>query len=921
MTLTPGSRLGPYEVQGPLGAGGMGEVYRARDVTLNRDVAIKILPDLFAHDTDRVGRFTREAQTLAALNHPNIAQIYGIVEAPSSADGARGGAHVHGLVMELIEGEDLAALITRGPMPIADALPIAKQIADALEAAHEQGIIHRDLKPANIKVRPDGAVKVLDFGLAKALDTASGAGADAMNSPTLTEFAPRLLRGSGGASPTPHGYGRAGTQMGVILGTAAYMAPEQARGKAVDRRADIWAFGVVLFEMLTGRRAFPGDDISDVLASVLKSDPEWNAVPAGTPPSVRRLLRRCLEKDPRKRLSAIGDARLDLDEPDTPAATSATSGAVRPSLFTRLWPAIAGAAVTAVIAALLWTASRGTDPAGLARLSMLAPAGESLYPDSTGVAISPDGTMIAFLVGSVAKSGIQLWVRSLDSLVARRLEGGDGATLPFWSPDSRRIGFMTTDGKLKTMAASGGRAEVLCDAPNGRGAVWTKSNVILFAPDAGGPIYRIPSTGGTPTPVTKLDAARREYGHRFPALLPDGQHFLYASLPGKNGQFDIFAGSLMDDSRTFVGSMDASPVYADPGWLLFARQGVLTAQPFDAKRLTLTGDPVTLDDEPSAILDPATSFTAGRSTSISQNGALAYFSTPSPNNTAEWYDASGRKIGTLNIPAGHYETATISPDGTHAVLVRSTSPSESALWLVDLARASASPLTAGRGRNDSPVWSPDGTRIVFSADRNGPEDVFVKEVADASPEQPLYRSDVPFKGPGAWSPDGRWIVMTELDPVTAENIWLLPVPGGRELKPFVIGPRREMAGPVSPDGRWIAYVSDETGRIELYVQSFPVPGHKVQVSQAGATAAWWTRDGRQLLFIGDDLRSLWRVDVSPGATFGVGTPKLLAVFPPNIVSIDAMPDRQRFLALTPERIGTGSITVVQNWLAAVRQKR
>jgi len=906
MPLAIGTRLGSYEVGGSLGTGGMGEVYRAHDAQLNREVAIKILPDAFAHDAERVARFTREAQTLASLNHPNIAQIFGLVEAPTAADASAGAAHVHGLVMELVEGEDLAALIARGPMALADALPIAKQIADALEAAHEQGIIHRDLKPANIRIRSDGTVKVLDFGLARTFDPASSSGANAMNSPTMI-------------SPA------SATQMGMILGTAAYMSPEQARGRTVDRRADIWAFGVVLFEMLTGHRAFPGDDISDVLASVLKSEPAWNDVPATCPPSVRRVLRRCLEKDPRHRLSAIGDARLDLEEREplvAPAPDVAPTSSTRPSLFSRFWPAAVGVVLTAAIAAVLWTTvSRGAAPAVISRVSILAPPDASIYPDSTGVAISPDGTMVAFLIGSVVRSETQLWIRSLDSMVARHLEDADGATLPFWSPDSRHIGFFTTNGKLKTIAATGGRAEALCDAPNGRGGVWTPSNVILFTPEAGGPLYRISASGGTATPVTKLDASRREYGHRFPTLLPDGQHFLYASLPGKNGLFDIFAGSLADDSRTFIGAMDAAPVYADPGWLLFARQGVLTAQPFDAKRLTLAGDPVSLGDEPAFILDPAQSWTAGRSVSLSQTGALAYFSAPSPNTIAEWYDASGRNTGTLDIPPGHYESATISPDGTHAVIVRSTSPSESTLWLVDLTRASASPLTAGRGRNDTPAWSPDGKRIVFAADRDGAQDIFVKNIVDATPEQPLFRSDVPFKGPSGWSPDGKWIIVTELDPVTSQNIWLLPSAGGRALVPFVQGPLRDRGGSSSPDGHWLAYWSDDTGRFELYLESFPKPGHKVQVSQGGSAAAWWTRDGRQLLFVGDDLRRLWRVSVEAGATLHVGTPQPLAVFPANLVWIDAMPDRQRFLVLTPERTSTGSITVVQNWRAALGKKR
>ncbi len=884
MSLTTGSRLGPYEITGAIGAGGMGEVYRARDTKLNRDVAIKVLPEAFARDAERLARFTREAQTLAALNHPNIAQIYGIEE--------------RAIVMELVEGEDLSAVISRGPMPLAEALPIARQIADALEAAHEQGIIHRDLKPANVKVRADGTVKVLDFGLAKAMDPAGASGADAMNSPTLTARA---------------------TQMGMILGTAAYMAPEQARGRAVDRRADIWAFGVVLYEMLTGRRAFEGEDISITLASVLKEDVRWQALPADLPLPLRRLLRRCLEKDPRKRLSAIGDARLELDEHEPDAVTpAATRMPAPPSLFARLWPALAGVLVTAAVAALVWPSSRTASTADLARLSILPPPGAELYPDSNGVAISPDGTMVAFVVGSVTQAP-ELWVRSLDSMTVRRLDDANGAELPFWSPDSRRIGFFTRT-KLKTIAASGGRAEVLCDAPNGRGAAWSPANIIVFAPDASGALFRVPASGGTPEPVTTLDAAKKEFGHRFPVFLPDGDHFLFAALPGKGGKFDIFAGSLTDTSRTFVGSMESAPVYAEPGWLLYARQGVLAAQPFDPGTRTISGDPVPLEDEPTNILNPATSFTAGRATSISRTGSLAYFSLPSVNTAATWYDANGQSTGTLNLPLGQYEAAAISPDGAHAVVVRSTSPSESALWLVDLARGSASPLSTGRGRNDAPVWSPDGKRVAFAADRDGPQDLYVKSIDDASPEQPLFRSEVLFKNPSAWSADGQWIVVTQSDADTSRNVWLLPASGG-DLKSLVRGPTRDYGGPISPDGRWIAYRSEATGRVELYVQSFPEPSRRVQVSQQGVSNVWWTRDGRHLVFLDGNLRNLWRVDVEPGATFRASPPKRIATLPPGIVWVDAMPDRQRFLALAPERTGIGSVTVVQHWRAALDKGR
>ena len=802
------------------------------------------------------------------------------------------------------------------PLALDDALPIARQIVDALEAAHEQGIIHRDLKPANIKVRSDGTVKVLDFGLAKALQAPPF---------DFAQGAPSISRGAGHEGPGPSAQGLmnsptmtspAMTAMGMILGTAAYMAPEQAKGRAVDRRADIWAFGAVLYEMLTGRRAFEGDDVSELLASVLKTEPAWTALPAGTPGSLQRLLHHCLEKDPRKRLSAIGDARFDLDEAaSAPAEVSPTTvipPPARASWRARLWPALAGVLVTAGVAALL-RPTPAAPGAGLMRLSILPPPGLAFYPDSTGVAISPDGTMVAFVVGSVTQSETQLWIRSLRTAASRRLDGGDGALVPFWSPDSQRIGFFTQN-KLKTMALSGGRADVICDAPNGRGAVWTPSNVILFAPDAGGPIYRVAASGGTPAPVTTLDA--KEYSHRFPALLPDSTHFLYASLPGKDGLFNIYAGSLSDHSRTFVASLESAPVYTAPGYLLYTREGGLVARPFDAKALTFTGDPIQLDDEPTMILNPLNSFTAGRPVSLSASGALAYYSAPSFDTTAEWMDLTGRITGTLAVPAGHYESLSISPDGTRAVFDRSVSPSESSLWLVDLVRGSASPLSTGKGRNDDPVWSADGARVVFASDRDGPENFYVKSTADSSPERLLYSSDVLFKGPNAWSPDGQWIALTEVTAGSKNDVFRLPAGGGQPA-PVVQTPAQDVADGISPDGQWLTYLSDETGRAQLYVQSFPTPGRKQQVSIDGAAQSWWAHDGRSLVFIDDKLQTLWRVDVQLSSTLHVGTPKLLTALPPNTIALAPMPDMQKFLVLVPERAGPGSSTVVLNWRAAL----
>ena len=885
MSLSPGTRVGPYEVIGALGAGGMGEVYRARDARLNRDVAIKILPELFASDPERLARFEREARALAALNHPNIAAIYGIED--------------RALVMELVEGEDLSTIIAKGAMPFSDALPIARQIADALEAAHEQGIVHRDLKPANIKVRGDGTVKVLDFGLAKAIDPAgTSTTSNASNSPTLTARA---------------------TQMGMIIGTAAYMAPEQAKGRSADRRADIWAFGVVLYEMLTGQRTFAGDDISEVLASVLKTDPEWHAIPAEVPPSVRRLLRRCLEKDPRKRLSSIGDARLELDEIEQ-VATAAAPTVVGPrrTFLSMLMPAAAGAIVTAAIAAVVWTTTRQAPSPVVTRLSVIPDAGAEMYPDSAEVAISPDGRSVVFVVGDPQKTESQLWIRSLDSVVTRRVEGGDGAHLPFWSPDGSRIGF-SADLKLKTVPVQGGRAAIVCNSPGFRGAAWNKNDVIIFAADSSGTLWQVSANGGEPKALTKLDESRKETSHRFPVFLPDDDHFLYAALPGRAGLADIVAGSLRDGTQTLVGSMESAPVYAEPGWLLFARRGVLAVQRFDPGTLKLSGEPIPLEDEPSSVLDAETSWTAGFAASASSTGALAYFSMQSVNTNAVWIDALGRPDGTVTLPSGRYRDIRVSPDGTRAALVRSTSRTESDLWLADLQRGGATPLSTGPGLNGSPVWSPDSTRVLMASDRTGPSDVFIKTAGDAAPEQLFYQSGVPFKNADSWSPDGKWITMRQLDQDTAQNLYLLPATGEIKPQPYVTGPGRDGAFSVSPSGRWIAYWAEDTGSPELYVQTFPKPGGRVRISNDGALWAWWADNGRRLLWVSLNRTRLMAVDVTEGGALKAGTPRLVATLPAGIVWIDAMPDRKRFLALMPERLGTGTVTVVQNWMTALKK--
>ena len=884
MALGTGTRVGHYDIVSPLGSGGMGEVYRARDTRLNRDVALKVLPELFLHDPERLARFEREAQLLAALNHPNIAHIY---EAGKSGSGHAGAAF---LALELVPGPTLAERLTRGPIPLDETLSIARQIVDALDAAHEHGVIHRDLKPANIKVREDGTVKVLDFGLAKAL-APQGASGEVLNSPTMSARA---------------------TEMGVILGTAAYMAPEQAKGKIADQRADVWAFGVVLFEMLAGKQVFTGETPSEVMASVMKEDPDWSLLPATLSPALRRLLRRCLEKDPKKRLSAMSDVRLELSEKDI--AVADTPAVARGSKLGLVGAAVAGAAVTAIAFVFAGPSLRPSPERAPSRVTVLGPEGVTLQFDAAESAISPDGRTLVFT--AVDPNGTtRLWLRPLDSLDARPLTGTENGRMPFWSPDSRQIGFFTND-KLKKMPAAGGTVEVLCDARDARGASWGTQNAIVFAPSNAGPLMRVSPNGGEPAPATTLDAARGETGHRFPSFLPDGRHFLFATLPQKNLQFDLFVGSLDDSSRVPLGSAEGAAVYAEPGYVLFNRKGVLFAQAFDTATNQLSGEPAAISPAPGAT---GALYSAGHAVSASANGTLMHLGDRLPDTRLAWFDRTGREIGTLSVPEGRYQEIAIAPDGRRAAIVRFTSQNESDIWMADLTRGGATRFTTERALNIDVAWSPDSTRLLYAADVAGPRDLFVKPASGATPAKAVYASTALFKDSRMWSPDGKVAIFEELDPTTNRDLWILPMD---ESKPslYLQTPYDETNGVFSPDGKWLAYASNESGRSEVYIDTFPQPQNKYKVSDNGGIPASWRQDGKELLFFSAGFRSVYVADVTTGAGVTAGAPRKLFDLPRSLVFGTPTRDHQRLLvSLAATESNTSRLTLIIDWIGALKK--
>jgi Tol biopolymer transport system component len=852
----------------------MGEVYRATDTNLKRQVAIKVLPASVAGDAERVTRFQREAEVLAVLNHPNIAHIHGL----EKSDGAIA------LVMELVEGPTLADRIATGIMPIGEVLPIARQIADALEAAHEQGIIHRDLKPANIKVREDGTVKVLDFGLAKAMEPSGAMSASVSISPTIT-------------SP-------AMTQAGIILGTAAYMSPEQAVGKPVDKRTDLWSFGVVLLEMLTGSQVFHGETVSHVLASVLKDEPEWVALPTNTPTPIRRLLRRCLEKDRKRRLADADDARLEIED--------ALSGRVETTPPTRPPRAEAvawGVAVLAMAAAglALWQGARPAATVPVVASQFVIPAPEHLVYSSVP-AISPDGRTIAF-VATESDGRSRLWVRRLDVLAARALAGTDSASAPFWSPDSRTIGFFAR-GELKKVEIDGGAPQFVAAAsgsPRNVSGSWSRDNVILFSAVSGG-LGKVSAMGGDVSLVTP--------GASYPFFLPDGKHFL--SSPSRGGpQSGIYLGTLDSPDLKFLVAAESAGVYADPGFLLFSRGDVLMAQPFDPVSLTITGNAV-------RVLDRAqVRFGGNRQVVSAMNGTLLYGWRSLADTRLEWVDRHGTP-GPFVTEPGEYRNVVLSPDGSRVAFDRVADGGSSPdVWLLDLARHVTSRFTFGPSTNNVPVWSAESRTLAFASNSGSGLDIAQRPANMSGPPQILLKLNAPpIMYPSDWSSDGKFLAYYRSDPETKLDLWVLALGDEGKPTPLLHSKYNESQGQFSPDGKWIAYVSDESGSPQVYVQSFPTLTGKWQVSSAGGSQPRWRHDGKELFYLAPD-RKLMAVSVKTGQTFDSDSPQVLfetmLPFEAQRQSYNISADGQRFLVNAPVEAESSPFTIVLNWTGLLKR--
>jgi Tol biopolymer transport system component len=701
----------------------------------------------------------------------------------------------------------------------------------------------------------------------------------------------------------------------VILGTAAYMSPEQARGKTLDRRTDIWSFGCVLYEMLSGRPLFGGETASDTIAQILEREPDWSKLSPGVPPRVRHLLRRCLEKDPRKRLRDVGEARVELEEAIAALGSKAgaapaawESGPVPRRRPIAAW-AVAALALAAAAFAVLWP-RLFPKPAPLVRLSIAQPEGATLSGDAVMFALSPDGRSMAFAAADTSGQ-FQLWLRKLDDLKSVPLAGTDNAMVPFWSPDSRWIGFFA-DGKLKKVRL-GGAVETLCDAPKTRGGSWSSSGVIVFAPAGDGPLYAVDVGGGEPRQVTTLDSTLHETAHRYPHFLPDGKHFLYSTVPFGPRGYPIRIGSIDGGPSRALMTADTGPEYAD-GHLIYVRNRNLVAQPFDPASMRLRGEPVTLPDM------PATSPSAGyHAATVSRTGAFAYLNGSAVRTRLSWFDRSGHVIGIVPIPPGPYSTPILTGDEHKVVVSRDESFRDADLWVVDLAGGGITRLTHGPLVNNGGAVSADG-RVAFETNRDGPFNIYVTPVDGSAHEVPLVQGPSSFKHPTSWSPDGRQMLFSQLSPGTGFDLWLTPTDGSGPPTPWLRTPYGEEGGWFSPDGRWILYSSDETGHYDLYVQSYPTSGRKVQVTNIGTLNGWWRGDGREIIALGTDGQTFLSIPVlETSGAFRVGPARTLFRSPPNVPGGTMTHDAQRFLLPVPiESPQEPTITVVLNWASGLR---
>jgi len=887
MTLTPGARLGLYEVVAAIGSGGMGEVYRAKDTKLGRDIAIKVLPAAFAQDPERLARFEREARLLASLNHSNIAQIYGF-ESATPGDGAT----VHFLAMEMVEGEDLAERLKRGAIPVDEAIAVAKQVADGLEEAHEKGIVHRDLKPANIKVTPDGKVKILDFGLAKAYEsdpTSSAGNSQLSHSPTMSRHM---------------------TEAGIIMGTAAYMSPEQARGKAVDRRADIWSFGVVLFEMLTGERLFAGETVSDTLVAVLTHEPDWNTLPAAIPSAVRTLLRRCLERDPKQRLRDIGEARLALTDA-TSRAVPASSEPAAPSTTAapRRGPAVWAMVAVAFAAGLLlagWGIRRPPAPASVTRLSIPLPPGQILTGGSP--VITRDGRRIAYVALEPGGES-RLYLRALDRYESEAVQGSEGARQPFFSPDGGRVGFFAR-GKLLTASVSGGAPTAIADASYySNGASWGDDDTIVFVPSLGSGLMRVPAFGGTPEQLTKPDEAGAGYAHTWPQILASGHSVLFTTWGGANAGAAGTNVLDMDTRKSIPVSPSTWSVrYSASGHLLVSGPRGVMAAPYDPSHPQVTRAQTFVIDDVAYDTSSSNSWF-----SVSDNGTLIYAPALSNLSTFAWVDRKGG-VTPIGVKAARFRDPSVSPDGARVVVEE-----DSALWAVDLRRGTRTRLASeNEVMNAYGGFRHDG-QIVYSSNRGGDWDLYSAPAGGGEPTRLLAR-----KGNQQYlseAPDGT-ILFSERGQATGANLWTLLKDG--KAQPFVVSTASNVGGQFSPDGRIVAYVSDETGRDEIYIRPFGRPGAAVAVSTDGGHDLRWSPDGKELFYRHGD--SFMAATISTAGALSAGDPRKLfdlRIAPgrsANHAGYDVGPDgRFLVLILDPRAIPT-QLNVVLNWFEELKAK-